>query len=90
MFKSTSGDLLAAGVAGGASGISRCVRLPLISPSGKGGGAEGFGIGGADGGGLANPSELMRGDTTTEPDLDVGGILLEDELDEELGVIGRT
>ena len=58
-----------------------CSRLPLISPSGKGGGGEGFGIGGANDGGLVKPSELICGDTTTEPDLGVGGILLEDELD---------
>ena len=72
------------------SGISCCVRRALNSPSGKGGGAEGFGIGGANGGGLEKPSVLTAGDTTTEPDLGVGGILLEDELDDELGVIGRT
>ena len=72
--------------ADGGSGISRCIRLALNSPSGNGGGAEGFGIGGADGGGLANPSRLICGDTTTEPDFGVGGILLEDELDDELGV----
>ena len=47
--------------ADGASGISCCIRLALNSPSGKGGGAEGFGIGGADGGGLENPSELTDG-----------------------------
>ena len=70
------------------SGIFCCIRVPLISPSGKGGGGEGFRIGGADGGGLVNPSELICGDTTTEPDFGVGGILLEDELDDELGVIG--
>ena len=75
--------------ADGGSGISCCIRLALNSPSGNGGGAEGFGIGGADGGGLVNPSRLICGDTTTEPDFGVGGILLEDELDDELGVIGR-
>ena len=73
--------------ADGGSGISCCIRLALKSPSSKGGGAEGFGIGGADGGGLVNPSELMCGDTTTQPDTGVGGILLEDELDDDLGVI---
>ena len=35
-----------------------------------------------------NPSELTDGDTTTEPDLGVGGLLLEDELDDELGSAG--
>ena len=42
-----------------------------------GGGAEGFGIGGADGGGLEKPSELTDGDTTTERDLGVEGTLLD-------------
>ena len=74
--------------ADGGSGIYCCIRLALNSPSGNGGGAEGFGIGGADGGGLVNPSRLICGDTTTEPDFGVGGILLEDELDDELGVSG--
>ena len=44
-------------IADGVSGISCCILLALNSPSGKGGGAEGFGIGGADGVGLENPSE---------------------------------
>ena len=57
--------------------LSCCSRLPLSSPSGKGGGAEGFGIGGADGGGLEKPSELTDGDTTTEPDLGVDGAVLD-------------
>ena len=57
--------------ADGGSGISCCIRLALNSPIGNGGGAEGFGIGGADGGGLVNPSRLICGDTTTEPHLDV-------------------
>ena len=61
-------------IADGASGISCCNLLPLNSLRGKGGGAEGFGIGGADGVGLANPSE---GDTTTERDLGVEGTLLD-------------
>ena len=72
-------------IADGASGISCCIILPLNTLSGKVGGEEGFGIGGAYGVGLANPSELTDGDATTEPDLGVGGILLEDELDDELG-----
>ena len=46
-------------IADDGSGISCCSLLPLSSLSGKSGGAEGFGIGGAD------------GDTTTEPDLGV-------------------
>ena len=46
---------------------------------------DAFGIGGGDGGGLEEPSELADGDTMTEPDLGVGGTLLEDELDDELG-----
>ena len=58
-------------IAEGASGISCCSLLPLSSLSGKGGGAEGFGVGGADGGGLEKPSEPTDGDTTTEPDTGV-------------------
>ena len=50
-------------IADGASCISCCILLPLSSLSGKGGGAEGCGIGGADGVGLEEPSE---------PDLGVG------------------
>ena len=50
-------------IADGASGISCCSLLPLNSLRGKGGAAEGFGIGGADGVGLEKPSE---------PDLGVG------------------
>ena len=50
-------------IADGASGISCCILLPLSSLRGKGGGAEGFGIGGADGVGL---------EKTSEPDLGVG------------------
>ena len=38
--------------ADGASGISCRSRFSLNSPSGKGGGAEAFGIGGADGDGV--------------------------------------
>ena len=72
-------------IADGASGISCCILLALNSPSGKVGSAEGFGIGGADGVGLENPSE---GDTTTERDIGVDGTLLEDELDDELGRAG--
>ena len=65
-------------IADGGSGISRCIRLALISLSGKrGGGADGFGIGGADGCRIVNPFELTCGDTTTEPDLGVGSILLD-------------
>ena len=63
--------------ADGVSGTSCCILLALNSPSGNGGSAEGFGIGGADGGGLENPSELTDGDTTTERDLGVEGTLLE-------------
>ena len=63
-------------IADGASGISCCNLLPLNSPSGKGGGAEGFGIGGANGGDLEKPSELSDGDTTAERDLGVEGTLL--------------
>jgi hypothetical protein len=75
-------------IADGASGISCCILLALNSPSGKGGGAEGFGIGGADGRSIVKPSELTDGDTTTERDLGVEGTLLEDELDDELGGAG--
>jgi hypothetical protein len=64
-------------IADGASGISCCIILPLNTLSGKVGGAEGFGIGGADGVGLENPSELTDGDTTTERDLGVEGTLLD-------------
>ena len=53
------------------SGISCCSLLPPSSLGGKGGDAEGFTIGGADGGGLEKPSEPTDGDTTTEPDLGV-------------------
>jgi hypothetical protein len=58
-------------IADDGSAISCCSLLPLSSLSGKGGDAEGFGIGGADGGGLEKPSEPTDGDTTTEPDLGV-------------------
>ena len=47
--------------ADGVSGISCRIRLSRNSPSGKGGGAEGFGIGGAYGTGLVNPSVLGAG-----------------------------
>ena len=43
----------------------------------RGGGAKGFGIGGADGGGLEKPSVRTAGDTTTKRDLGVDGTLLE-------------
>ena len=58
-------------IADDGSGISCCSLLPLSSLSGKGGDAEGFAIGGADGGGLEKASEATDGDTTTEPDLGV-------------------
>ena len=64
-------------IADGASGISCCIILPLNTLSGKVGAAEGFGIGGADGVGLENPSELTDGDTTTGRDLGVEGTLLD-------------
>ena len=51
-----------------------CIRDRL---RGRGGGAEGFGIGGADGVGLEKPSELTDGDTTAERDLGVEGTLLD-------------
>ena len=63
--------------ADGASGISCCNLLPLNSLSGKGGSAEGLGIGGADGRSIVKPSELTDGDTTTERDLGVDGTLLD-------------
>jgi hypothetical protein len=63
--------------ADGASGISCCSLLALNSPRGTGGGAEGFGIGGADGVGLEKPSELPDGDTTAERDVGVEGTLLD-------------
>ena len=70
-------------IADDGSGISCCSSLALSSLSGKVGGPEGFGIGGADGCSIVNPS--ADGDTTIEPGLDVGWILLEEALDAELG-----
>jgi len=64
-------------IADEASGISCCILLPLNSLKGKGGGAEGFGIGGPDGRSIVKPSELTDGDTTAERDVGVEGTLLD-------------
>ena len=68
-------------IADDGSGISCCSSLALSSLSGKVGGPEGFGIGGADGFSIVNPS--ADGDTTIEPGLAAG---VADGVASDLGV----
>ena len=70
-------------IADGASGISCCIILPLNTLSGKVGGAEGFGIGGADLGVDSIPASISarrasgddaEGVPTSDADLLVAGV----------------